>query len=362
MRVLFVIAHLGKGGGAQTQAVRVIREISKTNETLLLTLRSNGKGVVKAPCKTEFVGELKFPGGIFSLSRKIKEVEGDFDVVQCLDSYYSLPAFYLSGSKKPAFLRSGMIPVKDLQSRGKHLHALVYRALEPFFLSKIKKVMVNSRSMLSYYSNALFVPNGYDVNDFERTMSKTALRNMLNLPQDRMIAAYTGKVIPRKNLEVVFQAIKFLPDFHLLVIGETNEEYYGDRYFRMLKKKYSDILYRVTFVEEQPFKNMLSYLHASDVYVFPSRIEGSPNSVLEAMLCKLPVVCSDIPAHREIIEHEKTGLLFRSTSELVKHLGRLCDKKEQLQFGKLAYNFVAKHHNIKDTAEKYLASYKEALK
>ncbi len=50
-------------------------------------------------------------------------------------------------------------------------------------------------------------------------------------------------------------------------------------------------------------------LAASDCFVFPSYFEGLGGSVIEAMALELPVVASDVPALRETVEHERTGLL-----------------------------------------------------
>jgi glycosyltransferase involved in cell wall biosynthesis len=46
----------------------------------------------------------------------------------------------------------------------------------------------------------------------------------------------------------------------------------------------------------------------ADVFVATSLFEGQPNAVLEAMACGCPLVVSDIPAHRELLD-ETTALL-----------------------------------------------------
>jgi glycosyltransferase involved in cell wall biosynthesis len=50
-------------------------------------------------------------------------------------------------------------------------------------------------------------------------------------------------------------------------------------------------------------------LAASDIFVLPSHFEGLPMSVIEAMLCGLPVVATDIRGPREQVVHGETGLL-----------------------------------------------------
>jgi glycosyltransferase involved in cell wall biosynthesis len=53
--------------------------------------------------------------------------------------------------------------------------------------------------------------------------------------------------------------------------------------------------------------NLWSLLKRADVVVSPSVFEGNPNVVLEAMACGSPLVVSDIPAHRELLD-ERTAM------------------------------------------------------
>lgn len=50
-------------------------------------------------------------------------------------------------------------------------------------------------------------------------------------------------------------------------------------------------------------------LARAELFLFPSALEGHPGAVVEAMMAARPVVASDIPAHRETLEHGVTGLL-----------------------------------------------------
>ncbi len=62
----------------------------------------------------------------------------------------------------------------------------------------------------------------------------------------------------------------------------------------------------MTFAGEIPGAAVL--FAAFDVFVAPSRKEGLPLAVLEAMALGLPVVASDIPAHREVLGDASGGL------------------------------------------------------
>ena len=55
--------------------------------------------------------------------------------------------------------------------------------------------------------------------------------------------------------------------------------------------------------------DVAAILAASDVFVLPSHFEGLPMSVIEAMLCGLPVIATNIRGPREQVEEGYTGLL-----------------------------------------------------
>ena len=57
------------------------------------------------------------------------------------------------------------------------------------------------------------------------------------------------------------------------------------------------------------FSDAQGVLAAADVFVLPSQQEGMSIALLEAMAAGVPVVASDIPGNRAVVEHERHGLL-----------------------------------------------------
>ena len=108
--------------------------------------------------------------------------------------------------------------------------------------------------------------------------------------------------------------------------------------------------------------NPCDYVRASDLYVSPSRKEGLPFNVIEALGVGKTVIATDIRGHRDLIESGKNGILFNKDSEeellekiLAVHSGKiLLDKQDILD----SY----KKYSKDEVLDKTLAAIKESAK
>ena len=87
-------------------------------------------------------------------------------------------------------------------------------------------------------------------------------------------------------------------------------------------------------------------LSQSDLFILPSRIEGLPLSLLEAMSSKLPVIASNISGSAEIVEHGKNGLLFKSENhtDLAEKIMFLYKNREEMK--RLAQEAIETAHRF----------------
>ena len=68
----------------------------------------------------------------------------------------------------------------------------------------------------------------------------------------------------------------------------------------------------INFVGNIEPLELKGYYLESDLFILPSYSEGLPKVLLEAMACGLLAVVSDIQAHKELIEHNKNGYVFKT--------------------------------------------------
>ncbi|MGC2289829.1 MAG: glycosyltransferase family 4 protein [Thermoplasmata archaeon] len=362
MRVLFAIAHLDKGGGQVVQTLQLFRVLRKKVDGHLLCLSARGDGPsIDLEEGIEVVGPLTFPGGIFRLRRAIRDRMRSYDLVQAYDFYYALPAARLARAH-PIVVRVGAHPVDDFGSRYRWAGRTWMRLTNPWVYSDTT-VVVNAEHLVSTFprGKAVCIPNGVDTSRFAASPRVDAARTELGLPLGAPLLTFTGKIVPRKNLEDLFGLLRNEPTYHVLLVGTTSEPYYGDQYYRRLCAEFSDVLSRVHSVGEVPMEKIPRFLEATDVFVFPSRLEGMPNSVLEAMAAALPVVASDIPAHQQVLTRE-TGALYRTTDELRQAVARLvADGSVRRAMGGRARALVEQRFSLDAAARAYLALYEQTI-
>ena len=182
-----------------------------------------------------------------------------------------------------------------------HLHCYALRQLEVVTCS-------DSVASLNHGMNidSNVIRNGVDTSAFKPIQNpelQRAQRMNLGLPPDGRFFIYTGPLIVRKNIEFLIKSIigHAIDSDYLIILGTGSSLNHLDQ----IAKVHPNIIFR------DPTDNVLPYLQAADYFVSASYDEGLPNSVLEALAAGLPVLLSDISAHREIIKlSPSSGELF----------------------------------------------------
>lgn len=137
--------------------------------------------------------------------------------------------------------------------------------------------------------------NGIDNNLFNVSDQREA-RRLLGLPVDKFIIAFVGsynKIKGPDRLSAAIQSIKE-KDVYSLFIGEGP-----------IKPSCENILFKGPLLHEQ----IPLYLNVADIFVLPTRAEGCCNAIIEAMACGLPIVSSDLPFNKDIL-NEKNAILI----------------------------------------------------
>ncbi len=345
------------------QAFQLFKILQRTVDVQLVCLDAPGphRGLTQEP-GVIVAGPLVFPRGIQTLAQALRSSRRDHDVFHALDPYYAFPATYLA-RVFPRIVSLGTDPGLEIAMRyGPAAGAVTRAAMVPFLSQSV--VVTNSQALADRFQSyhARVIPNGLDLRKFERLPTTEEARRLRGLPTDRTLLSYVGKVIPEKRLEWLLDVVRRLPDTDAVVVGGYTEEHYGDRYYRQLLATYGDVGARTHFIGEVPWDHVPSYLAASDVFVYPSPWEGSPNAVIEAMAAGVPVVVSDIAAHREIIEHGRTGFLASDPESMARFVDTLAkDSRLRQEIGSRGRALVFERFSAEACAQAHLDLYRDIL-
>ena len=186
----------------------------------------------------------------------------------------------------------------------------------------------------------LVLPDAVDLEIFDIKVGKMEMREKYNLPQNKKIIGYFGRFKTMgmdKGLSDILKSLRNLPeDFVFLAMGGKHRD--RDEYEKEAKDL--GVLDRVIFVEQFEQKILSEYQKAADVLLMPFpwtkhfAYYMSPLKMFEYMASKRPIIATDLPSVREILD-ESTAVIIKPNnpeelSEAVKDLIYDRDKSEKL--------------------------------
>lgn len=216
----------------------------------------------------------------------------------------------------------------------------------------------------------LLVPNGIDIDRFAPASAdeQAVLKTRLGLPEHKPVIVFIGFFSADKQPRVLFDAWMQLQstgrtDATVVFVGATQSGYFEvDPSIAPAMQAEAD---RAGLGERVRFAGLTHdvplYLRAADVFVLPSRREGLPVALLEAMACGLPCVASRLPGSTDaIIEDDVNGLLVRpgDVSAVGDAIARLLsDRSNAQRLGAAARATIIDRYSTGNVADRWLEAY-----
>lgn len=200
-----------------------------------------------------------------------------------------------------------------------------YGAFRSFFqrrLDMLRAAIAVSQSTivaLERYFDAdwMIIPNGIDTDLFRPEVPRP-----VGMRDDAPAILFLGRFDPRNGLSTLIDAFKRVKGrgrrAQLVVVGDGSHR---SRYYRQAGRD-QDITFTGAVLDGRP-----SYYAHSAIYACPTTKASFGITLLEAMACETPIVCSDILGFRDVVMHGREALMVPcgDTNALANGLVRLLD-------------------------------------
>jgi len=197
----------------------------------------------------------------------------------------------------------------------------VYEAHMPrfnFIIRKFTKIVAISNGLKNFYigkkvsKNKISVArDAVDLENFDIPVNKEDIRKKLGIPSGKPVVMYIGLLDPWKGVETLLKASQLIPEVTVVVVGIGSQ-------LNKFKKEYTNSI----FLGYTPYRDLPYNQKAADVLIVPnsgksdvSRFYTSPLKVFTHMASGIPIVASDLPSIREILNEKNSTLVEADNPE-----------------------------------------------
>ena len=243
-------------------------------------------------------------------------------------------------------------------------HAPKWNFAAKSILKKRRKIIAITRGLKNFYAekgaeenNIFIAPDGVDTARFGGEGKKSEAREKLKLPQGKKIAVYTGHLYAWKGADTLIKSAEFLgKDILVYLAGGTA----GD-IARVRKELPAGG--NIVIAGARPHSEISDWQRAADALILPntakddvSKYYTSPMKLFEYMASGTPIVSSDLPSIREILNESNSILVEPDNPEaLAAGIERALNDKELAEkISKRAFA-DAQNHTWEKRAKRILA-------
>jgi len=206
--------------------------------------------------------------------------------------------------------------------------------------------------------------NGVDINKFQIDSSDSLKEKMkeFGLKKEDIVIGSVARFDPVKNIDALVRAFARLPKSALekckmLLLGDGPE-------LPFVRNTAKDLGVKEKVIFAGMRSDIPQCLSLVDIYVQPSKFEGVPNAVLEAMAAGLPVIATNVGGVPEIVEDGRTGILVEVDDEktLARSIELLIeDPEKRRKMGSLGRKRVTSLFSIEKMVSEYEKLYEDIM-
>jgi glycosyltransferase involved in cell wall biosynthesis len=356
LKICFMAGTLGQGG-AERQLYYILRALRQSGANLRLLTLTQGefweRRILELGVPVSYVGQET--SKLARVSRIVKELKTHLpDIVQSQHFYTNL---YVVAAARALGLRE----VGAMRNDGTHEIKATGRVVGSLSLRAPRMIAANSRGAIRTAirlgvppARLQLLPNVVDTDHFRPGPRK-------ELAPVRIVGV--GRMVAQKRfdrfLSVVAQVQKHAPNMtKTLLVGEGEERVKLEQQARSLGLLPETLEFRGNVTDTA------ALYRAADLLLLTSDHEGTPNVVMEAMACGLPVVATRVGGVPEILQNGESGFLCDPADQdgLTNAVLKLiANPGLRTKMGAAARAFIEAHHSPQRLPEFLVGLYKTAL-
>lgn len=353
------------GGGAGNASANIARLLAKDNEIILLTSHfdnfsydetCDGVRIVRVPSlrrRMDRSGVIEQISFIFVASFRTLSLVRQFKPNVTL-AFFGIPSGAVAWLIKKIYGVPYIVSLRggDVPGFRPYDFKLYHKIAAPFLhiiWHGASAVVANSKGLhelAAAFDSTIeipIIPNGVDLGKFSAPVRDWSAPRLLSV----------GRIVYQKGLDLAMRALADLKDLSWtwMIAGDGPQ-------METLKSMAEEfgIASRIHFIGWQKSEQLKEQYCAANLFLFPSRHEGMPNAVLEAMSSGLPVVATRIAGSEELVVNGETGALVptedvESLQESLRPL--LVDAKMRERMGRGSRQRVEQSFSWDRVAERY---------
>lgn len=357
-----------KEGGAYTHVIELVKGLK--SETIIVTGNTKKEGFEKEdgnlfyhiPC-VKSLWEVFFvnPTGSYKKVEKILE-ENHVDIVHFHSPLFTFLHGFLKNKKIPCIMTCHYLLDIKANAASSRIYSGFIKRMTKYIGKRVDKIICVNEDYIPVFEKwgipsekLVFIPNGVDIKRFSPGKSKIKEKY-----KDSRIVLYFGRLHYQKNVHLLVESFPLIKekikDVKLIIVGT------GNQYDKLKKMSENDPDIIMTgFVSDE---ELVDYMRAADIVVFPSRGENASFTIMEGMACNLPVVSSDVGNAIKILGEGRGILLHDYTKEEISDRVTevLYDEKLCTNICKKALDYVIKNHSWDKISKQTEELYKQVLK
>jgi len=227
-----------------------------------------------------------------------------------------------------------------------------------------EEVAHKHRFYLNWKRNIYIIENGIPAMSLDSERGNI-LREKFGIPSHAFVFLVVGNIRPEKGTEDLLEAVRLLimkcsgQTFAVVVAGSSKNRQYFERILDLAKTlKVNNLL---KFVGHR--KDMSAIYSLADAFVLPSRSEGLPMVVLEAMSCRLPVVATRVGGVPSILS-DGTGIIVEPMmpEQLACEMAEIMSNQGMRKaMGEKGHEKVNKMYSLDRMAEGYIKAFEDIV-